>query len=141
MEKMMWAKPEMNEVAFAANEYVAACNDLFSWFWEFICNAGGGNRADIWEGTYHEDYNPNNDGTNLTPGTMYFHACGAEKHYVTYEEGKENEIFTNGWYDEDEGNGQDYKFDVTIWKGEDGKNVHATTSLVSELKVVKGNRS
>lgn len=28
MEKMMWTKPEMNEVAFAANEYVAGCYTL-----------------------------------------------------------------------------------------------------------------
>ena len=27
MEKRIWSKPEMNEFAFAANEYVAACGD------------------------------------------------------------------------------------------------------------------
>ena len=31
MEKMIWAKPEMNEVAFAANEYVAACGTHYVW--------------------------------------------------------------------------------------------------------------
>lgn len=31
MEKRIWSKPEMNEFAFAANEYVAAC-------WKINCN-------------------------------------------------------------------------------------------------------
>ena len=31
MEKRIWSKPEMNEFAFAANEYVAAC-------WKIKCN-------------------------------------------------------------------------------------------------------
>lgn len=35
MEKMVWEKPEMNVVAFAANEYVAAC-------WSVYCNVPSG---------------------------------------------------------------------------------------------------
>lgn len=40
MEKKIWSKPEMNEFAFAANEYVAACGDGRKY--EFECNAPGG---------------------------------------------------------------------------------------------------
>lgn len=41
MEKKIWSKPEMNEFAFAANEYVAsACGDQNKTF-SFECNAGG----------------------------------------------------------------------------------------------------
>ena len=32
MEKRIWTKPEMNEFAFAANEYVAACEDTVNKF-------------------------------------------------------------------------------------------------------------
>lgn len=39
MEKMMWSKPEMNEFAFAANEYVASsCGDGGATY-NFKCNA------------------------------------------------------------------------------------------------------
>lgn len=41
MEKMMWTKPEMNEFAFAANEYVAGCGDQ-NWAYDFNCNAPAG---------------------------------------------------------------------------------------------------
>lgn len=42
MEKMIWEKPQMNEVAFAANEYVAACGDPLSTTYKFICTALAG---------------------------------------------------------------------------------------------------
>ena len=43
MEKRIWSKPEMNEFAFAANEYVAACwkiNCNVEWGFGFIDNNG-----------------------------------------------------------------------------------------------------
>ena len=49
----MWSKPEMNEFAFAANEYVAACGDENKVF-KFICDAKEGllyywkKKTDIW---------------------------------------------------------------------------------------------
>lgn len=41
MEKMIWEKPQMNEVAFAANEYVAACGDSGRTY-KFECTAPAG---------------------------------------------------------------------------------------------------
>lgn len=41
MEKKIWSKPEMNEFAFAANEYVAACGDENK-IYNFDCNAPAG---------------------------------------------------------------------------------------------------
>ena len=56
MEKMIWEKPQMNEVAFAANEYVAAC-------WSVNCNVPYGKgyfetngESGYQEGTYHKGY-------------------------------------------------------------------------------------
>ena len=40
MEKRIWSKPEMNEFAFAANEYVAACANGKSY--KFECDAKRG---------------------------------------------------------------------------------------------------
>lgn len=42
MDKMMWSKPEMNEFAFAANEYVAACGDPLRTIYNFICTSLAG---------------------------------------------------------------------------------------------------
>lgn len=42
MEKMIWEKPQMNEVAFAANEYVAACGDTNISSYMFACDAPRG---------------------------------------------------------------------------------------------------
>lgn len=41
MEKRIWSKPEMNEFAFAANEYVASCGDQ-NWMFNFDCTAPAG---------------------------------------------------------------------------------------------------
>lgn len=38
MEKRTWIKPEMNELAFAANDYVAACGDSGT-VYKFVCDA------------------------------------------------------------------------------------------------------
>lgn len=42
MEKRVWAKPEMQEFAFAANQYVASCGDVGSRIYRFICTAAKG---------------------------------------------------------------------------------------------------
>jgi len=71
MERLVWAKPEMKEVAFAANEYVAAC-------WKINCNVpyGYGYIDSNTNNTWDEDVD-----TLLTPmGWMgpsnNVHGCG-----------------------------------------------------------------
>lgn len=127
--KNNYVKPVMVVEQFLADEYISACDDKVNKYYFFRCDAGGGNWADIYEGTY-----PN--GENLTPGSKYFHACG-KTHYVKAN----NAEFLDGWYDEDQGSGVDYKFDVVIWKGEYNNNVHATRALRENINIVEGNKS
>ena len=147
MEKMIWEKPEMNEVAFAANEYVASCDDTVSKFWKFICNVGGGQWMDIYKGTYDstkDDRWNHNNSENLTSDGWYY-ACGTE-HYVKQEEGVTwDTVFAKGWADSDYwepgllNDHINYTQDVYIWTG-DG-HVHATTSPGELIETVKGNKS
>lgn len=56
MEKRIWSKPEMNEFAFAANEYVAACGPSGQTY-KFECNAEiEGNHTDIFGQKYDNLY-------------------------------------------------------------------------------------
>lgn len=132
--KKEWVKPLAVVEQFVANEYVAACSDTENVYYKFVCDAGGGDWADIYEGEYPK-------GTNLTPdewfSTGYFHACNAT-HFVKAEE---QSPFTEGWYDGNYGDGKYYKFDVIIWKGENDDDVHATKALKTEIETIKGNRS
>lgn len=130
--KKEWVKPLAVVEQFVANEYVAACSDTENVYYKFVCDAGDGEWADIYEGKYPH-------GTNLTPDGRfrYFHACKAT-HFVKAEE---QSPFTEGWYDGNYGYGEDYKFDVIIWKGENDDDVHATKALKTEIETIKGNRS
>ena len=130
--KKEWVKPLAVVEQFVANEYVAACSDTENVYYKFVCDAGDGEWADIYEGKYPH-------GTNLTPDGQfrYFQACNAT-HFVKAEE---QSPFIEGWYDGDYGNGEDYKFDVIIWKGENNDNVHATKALKTKIETIKGNRS
>ena len=134
--KKRYVEPIIKSERFQANEYISSCTDTKNKYYKFVCDAGGGDLADIYEGKY-----PN--GTNLTAGSyICFHACNIE-HYVLESEAN----FAAGWYDADytdggnSDNGIDYKFDVMIWKGEDNDNVHATKSLQEDIKIVEGNKS
>lgn len=93
MEKMIWEKPQMNEVAFAANEYVAAC-------WGVGCDCDA---ANTWEETHYsnvekEDNKPWEETEYYTwqevntwnngPGTGDSHAsthCGNSGNQVIYD--------------------------------------------------------
>ena len=158
MEKMIWEKPQMNEVAFAANEYVAACGDNGT-IYNFLCNAGVKyGTFSVWAG-YDDDWNDVYETvgwvgqiweeTNELAGFQYersqvngkwysadtklggFHGCN-EKH--TTESGAD---FYDGYYVKSE-EGYDewgYTYDyntvdnVKIWKGLNGTGLHATDNL------------
>ena len=150
MEKMIWAKPEMNEVAFAANEYVAACVDTTSTFWKFVCDFGGGASMDIWKGVWDPNKSVDENKANselLTEDSWFivtipgaYHACG-EEHYIDASQNKDD-IFFQGWadsnYDDDVTN---YAGNVTIWRGPNNDNVHASSALKENITVVEGNKS
>ena len=148
MEKMIWSKPEMNEFAFAANEYVAACTDTQNTFLKFVCNLAGGLFDSLYD-IYAGAYDPNKskeanaqDSKLLTPGTWY-HACGAT-HYVKHEKGTTwEDYFELGWADSDSRDGHigNVTETVYIWEGENSDNVHVTTQLGEDIETVTGNRS
>lgn len=148
MEKKIWSKPEMNEVAFAADEYVAACGEN-GVSYKFNCNAGIekygsinvlgqliGWVGQIWQetnellGFQHEDTTI--DGKTYSADTNLggYHACD-EKHetnagdefydgyYVASNEGYS--IIGRYTYDYDK------VHEVKIWTG-DG-DLHATDEL------------
>ena len=127
--RRVYEKPAMTVERFISNEYISTCSDTTNRYFKFKCDAGGGKHADIYEGTYP-------GGTNLTPGDGYFHACGIE-HYVNADDAN----FTDGWYDSNPNKGQEYAFNVIIWKGEANDNVHATKALKENIEIVEGNKS
>lgn len=144
MEKRIWTKPEMNEFAFAANEYVAACEDTVNKFWKFICNFGGGKHYDIYAGKYDPNKNKyvNAIKSDRLTNLSYFHECDTV-HYVMQEKGKDwTSYFEVGWADDDASlDVGDVTYDVYIWRGENKDNVHVTTQAGQEIQVVDGNFS
>ena len=149
MEKRIWSKPEMNEFAFAANEYVAACGDggqnIF-----FTCDAGGGKYGRVWMETNSPTDDWNGLQTDEVPGiydpgmdelrTSSYHACGKKHVASTTDEFMKgyyisNDDWNSGW----DTSGTIPKFDlaaviekairVYIWGGTEKSNTHCTTNL------------
>ena len=133
MEKMIWAKPELNEVAFAANEYVAACGDQNS-VYKFVCNAStlfGIGSDGLY---YYEDLKvePNTSAPtdwfdhsatkvgNYSPCTKTHEASTTSDFYWGYLD-RDILGISNGKHDDEE--------TVIVWLGEDGNNGHATKNL------------
>ncbi|MGN0774997.1 MAG: hypothetical protein ACI4MP_14525 [Candidatus Ventricola sp.] len=149
MEKRIWSKPEMNEFAFAANEYVAGCTDLLNKFWKFICDFGGGKHYDIYSGAYDDTKNPQQNAKfsdlltqDSRRNQVYYHACGTT-HYVKQEEGKTWEnYFLLGWADDDADDDEigNVTKDVYIWT-DGGTDVHVTSQVGEEIETVAGNKS
>lgn len=116
-----WEEPRILVQEFVANEYVAACGDSGK-VYNFECNAPGG-----W--LY---YYPNGDGTidgkyTGTGSASYigwsYHPCGE-----THEASITNDFYDgfvdynyNGRCDDGEG--------VIVWRGQSGRNGHATKNL------------
>ena len=132
MEKRIWSKPEMNEFAFAANEYVAACGDGGTNYL-FTCDAGGGKDGYVWlekNGADGCQVVPewNQTGEHKWEGELVeadeflggYHACG-KKH-----ETKNQNEFLNGWSKAD---GSDVFTKVLVWLGVNKNNIHCTTNL------------
>ena len=149
MEKMIWEKPQMNEVAFAANEYVAACGDGGTTY-KFSCNAPAGTLyyyrnlkvndsypADgsddspmKWTTQQWVDYNDDHGGRDNQAYTRLgsFTPCPA------YHEASSTQDFFWGFVDRS-GDGN-YTHDqvetVIVWRGENGGEGHATALLNME---------
>ena len=139
MEKMIWEKPQMNEVVFAANEYVAACGDTGKTYL-FECNAGSpytytvqGLFGSYEETDDHPYYVYKDDGTQLGYyeetifGQTYtgYHSYGPCK---GKHEASSMDTFIDGWID-NYYTDENERIDVKIWLGPDGDNLHCTTKV------------
>lgn len=127
MERRVWRRPLTMVQKFEPNEYCSGCGTQGTTYW-FNCNAGGGERADIYLA----------NGTNLTAGGgRYYHACQTKHKASSMDDFQNGYMLLNGGSDETrywvwdgflEGHWEDYeKIPVVIWQG-DG-DVHATTTL------------
>lgn len=127
MEKMIWEKPEMNEIAFAANEYVAACGDGGTNY-IFECNAN----SDGWftdGGTVYKETG--------TEGFQWFYEENADERMGSYSPCSEKHTtdnkgeFFDGWLValKPSSDGLFEKIKVIIWTGLDNDNIHCTKNL------------
>ena len=148
MEKKIWSKPEMNEFAFAANEYVAACGDSGSKYY-FKCDAGGGyvdnpdynpslptfgdfNKPTIWQSTEGDLTDAN--GNLFTSGSdRYYYACGDTHEASTEDEFVLGRFYANGGNDNLSGAWTSvYVWIEKVWSSWTHswyENYHATTNI------------
>lgn len=130
MDKMMWSKPEMNEFAFAANEYVASCGPG-GMNWIFKCNAN----SNGWfsdGGTVYKESN-GKDGLQMV---NIPYVWPSDERMGMYKPCKEEHVasdldeFFRGYLVSLGGDGNIVnKLDVIIWTGEKHDNIHCTTEL------------
>ena len=139
MEKMIWAKPELNEVAFAANEYVAACGDSGANYF-FKCDAGSKYKDYFVYVDVYNDDDTTNDFAWLTAVSGWDWYTGREGHDSTYSpcgtthEASTDDDFIYGYMYEAKKNGRNWqnsgdRIDVIIWGGQNNQNTHCTTNL------------
>lgn len=126
-----YVKPMMDSEVFMANEFCSTCTTQE--VYKFECNARGGVMGYVFEETNGQPglqvigniFTGTPADTNLTSFLGGYHACGAT-HYVSVD----NADFVSGYYITSK-DGVDAT-PVTIWKGENGDNVHCTEALHPE---------
>ena len=137
MEKMTWSRPMASVEQFMPNEYIAACGDSGT-VYKFTCDAGYVDKShesgwcgcgeyhyrSVPDGTYTEkaSWHVYHNGTDLTSWSTYS-PCGH-----THEAASDG-VFLTGCYMDNPYTEVDENIPVTVWRGEDGKNVHCTTLL------------
>lgn len=134
MEKTVWTAPQATVEQFVANEYVAACNTTKTYY-EFTCNAGGGDYGGVYKETNSVQGLQTGYGGDerLSTRPNSFHACNAYHYAESMDDFIQNCYYKNA--------STDNVLNVIVWRGEDGKNVHCTTQLISDIKPVQGNKS
>lgn len=140
MEKMIWIKPEMNEFAFAANEYVAACGDqnrkyLFNcdalagalyvfgnWVSGIVFDRWNGFKVSTTDVPDFSDYDSREIGSNYHPCSKKHEADTTSDFYWGFVDyNKDGKYTASDNKDEDE--------TVIVWRGDYGLNGHATKNL------------
>lgn len=139
MEKLTWVKPEMEEVRFAANEYIAACGESGSSY-KFVCDAAAGILYwfyDKWLGgndsPFHLRVDDENPGivpnlSDYTPREIgSYSPCNA-----THEASTSSEFYW-GFVDNNNNEQYDVNEEVIIWRNFELSltpyNAHATKNL------------
>lgn len=115
-----WERPMVVVDTFAANEFVSTCGDKGT-IYKFTCNAPKGllyyyKNSD---GQIDGEHNPNDDSKLIG----WYHPCGAE------HEAPKTDGFYDGFVDYNGNRKQDPDEGVIVWRGQSGKNGHATTNL------------
>ncbi|MCQ2267559.1 MAG: hypothetical protein MJZ83_01635 [Bacteroidaceae bacterium] len=129
--KNTYVKPEMQVEEFLANRYVAACGKTPDGVYHFKCDAPAGT-------LYYYKTSSTTKGTELGS----YHPCGATHDTTDPNNFYEGFIDYGGgktWWGENVPNGkEDPGEHVLVWRGDNGKNGHATVSLtMGEIDVVK----
>ena len=124
-----WERPMVVVDTFAANEFVSTCGENHK-VYNFECNAGEKNK-------HYDVFTA--DGHNLTPDEGfwifktpgYYHPCGKEHEasvtddfydgYVSTYSYEGTPMFGGHWVEK--------RTPVIVWRGENGRNGHATTNL------------
>lgn len=143
MEKKIWTKPEMKEIVFSANEYVAACGDENKKYL-FTCDAGGGKSGYVWIEDNKQDGLQSDSLWSLFDGTVPggggsstdtyddylsgYHACG-----LTHEASTTDDFYNGYYLEKDKWNNGRFNpldvLEVIIWRGPKNNDTHCTTNL------------
>ena len=149
MKRKQWEVPKIEFQEFSPNAFCSGCTNPTNMVrYDFSCNAGKGVTHYTYVGGYwnltknvYDVYT--SDGTrltsvkNLTAGDYnLFGACGKTHSVVVPKETDPATIFLPGHID-DAFTQQDENIFVFIWRGEDGNEIHATTSLGSGTDIPK----
>lgn len=134
MEKRVWAKPEMQEFAFAANQYVAACGDSGSDYL-FKCDAFGGflhyfKNLLVSKDAQQPDWNNIDYSTAGDTSIGIYTPCSQEHEASTTSDFYWGYIDYNFNGEHDPNGGLiSGKETVIVWRGPNGDNGHATKNL------------
>ena len=127
--KKIYESPKAYVEMFTPNEYVAACGDSGK-VYKFICDAPRGtlyyyrNSDGIIDGVY--------TGSGRARELGSYHPCE-----ITHEASSTNPFY-DGFVDRNGNERCDSGEAVIVWRGEDGRNGHATTKLnMSEWETAK----
>lgn len=116
-----WERPMVVVDAFVANEFVSACGDKGT-IYKFKCDAPGGplyyypKSDDKIDGVH----NPHDRAKFIS---LLYHPCGAD------HEAPKTDGFYDGFVDYNLNGKQDSGEGVIVWRGQSGRNGHATTNL------------
>lgn len=121
--KKKWIEPQILVQEFVPNEYVAACGDENK-VYKFKCTADAGTLY----------YYPQGDGTidGIYRGTGKakrlgsYHPCGAEHDARVTDDFYDGYVSTSSF---ENWQWVEKKTPVIVWRGENGRNGHATTNL------------